>query len=163
MRCSYLNISSPKVEGRTERRQGPGRTQQLSQAPITARIALTDAPSWQSIAFIPSAGLTYDIKPLYTLLLCFFSMPPPHLGWDAVVKLDFQLRFLPVEKQQASPAPGSALQRARGAGAGDPPGAASCEVPACEMLPASSRGFYFQMAKMEELSQNKGLERVALF
>lgn len=123
MRYSYLNISSPKIEGegQTKRRQGLGRTQQPSQVPITARISPTDAPSRQSMAFVPSAGLIYGIKPLCTLLLCFFSMPPPHLGWDAVVKPDFQLRFLPVEKQEAAPAPGSA---------GDPPGAASHEVPA---------------------------------
>lgn len=102
-------------------------------------------------------------------------MPPPHLGWDAVVNSIFGYYSWPLrnERQHRETAPTlhsvhCVRQRTRGAGAGDPcRGRRAMRYPCVYMRDAACHcsfcvvsyillGIYFQMVKLEELSQNKG-------
>lgn len=97
-------------------------------------------------------------------------MPLPHLGWDAVVNSIFGYYSWPLrnERQHKETAPTlRCVQCARGAGAGDPCwGRWATKYPCVRMRAAACHcsfcvvsyvllGIYFQMVKLEELSQNK--------
>lgn len=101
-------------------------------------------------------------------------MPLPHLGWDAVLNSIFSYYSLPMRNERQHRDSSHATQRAlctpvyRGAGAGDPcqrrwatrypcvctqNAASHCSF---RMVSYILLGIYFQMVKLEELSQNEG-------